>query len=73
MKVVATFPEVELHWFLYGKGTFPQKPKTAVPIDTQTTKSNKTEADKIPIADPRTIDKIIIFYSDGSFKAYMEK
>lgn len=29
MKIVKTFPEVELYWLLNGKGNFPQENKTA--------------------------------------------
>ncbi|WP_353057433.1 helix-turn-helix transcriptional regulator [Arenibacter sp. H213] len=73
MKVTASFPEVDLHWLIYGKGSFPHKPKNPTPPQTQITKPNLAEADKNPLSSSKEIDKIIIFYSDGSFKAYTEK
>lgn len=80
LKLVNTFPEVNLYWLLNGKGTFPdtngestptpQKEKTSRPtlreksISTATAKSNHTSKD---------IDRIVIFYTDGSFESYNPK
>ena len=64
LKVVRTFPEVNLYWLLNGKGSFPSKtpePKEATtPADTLD-RSERTG---------KKIRKIIIFYEDGSFEAY---
>ncbi|MCW5516686.1 helix-turn-helix domain-containing protein [Muriicola sp. Z0-33] len=66
LKVVKTFPEVNLYWLLNGKGSFPQK-STAAPTPGTKTKPK----DEIPTtSDAKTIHKIIIFYEDGSFKAF---
>ena len=56
MKVVQKYPEVELYWLLNGKGTFPAE--------------NQTEHHKDISKKDDSIDKIVIFYKDGSFKAY---
>ena len=74
LKVVSSFPDVDLYWLLFGKGSFPKKIKTASPIvekKVQMAAGNEVLAD----ANPRShaIDKIIIFYADGSFKSYTEK
>ncbi|PXX29815.1 helix-turn-helix protein [Arenibacter sp. ARW7G5Y1] len=74
LKVVSSFPDVDLYWLLFGKGSFPKKIKTASPIvekKEQMAAGNEVMAD----ANPRSqaIDKIIIFYADGSFKSYTEK
>tara|TARA_R110002050_G_scaffold25604_13_gene68300 strand:- start:11934 stop:12314 length:381 start_codon:yes stop_codon:yes gene_type:complete len=74
LKVVSSFPDVDLYWLLFGKGSFPKKIKTASPIvekKEQMAAGNEVLAD----ANPRSqaIDKIIIFYADGSFKSYTEK
>ncbi|WP_346883407.1 helix-turn-helix transcriptional regulator [uncultured Algibacter sp.] len=79
LKILSAFPEVDLYWLFNGKGNFPSENKTT---DTSITKkkesviieqkdlfsleaenheSNKTE---------KTIERIVIFYSDGSFKNY---
>ncbi|MFK5878763.1 MAG: helix-turn-helix transcriptional regulator [Flavobacteriaceae bacterium] len=71
LKVLEEYPEVELYWLLNGKGSFPKVVKT----DTSTLFSegnsdfpshfdlskNQTEAD---------IEKIIVFYKNGTFKSY---
>ncbi len=64
LKVVRTFPEVNLYWLLNGKGSFPSKapapPEATTPADTL---EKSDEAGK-------KIRRIIIFYEDGSFEAY---
>ncbi|MDC6351600.1 helix-turn-helix transcriptional regulator [Zeaxanthinibacter sp. PT1] len=67
LRVVKTFPEVNLYWLLNGKGNFPAD------------KGSPTTPNKILSPDPvvessgsKTIDKIIIFYKDGSFESYQK-
>jgi len=64
MKVVNTYPEVNLYWLLNGKGSFPAKKESAaspsLPPPTQV-------KNKIP---ERTVQKIIILYTDGSFETF---
>ncbi|MGB5500548.1 MAG: helix-turn-helix transcriptional regulator [Maribacter sp.] len=74
LKVIKTFPEVNLYWLLNGKGTFPQlsasQSKTTAPtLEPILQKEQETAVKSI---EERTIEKIIIFYSDGSFKSYHE-
>lgn len=79
LKVVKAFPEVNLYWLLNGKGNFPAKNgKETPPSPAQEDMVAETEpvaqiSPKLVIADSkRSIDSIVIFYSDGSFKAYTE-
>jgi len=76
LKVVKAFPEVNLYWLLNGKGSFPSEPSNEEPpalkpeglieLPKENIKPNvKNEPQK-------TIDKIVIFYSDGSFKSYTD-
>ena len=70
LKVVKTFPEVNLYWLLNGKGSFPSETTNADPAPTQTL----TTTEKLPLGGSgKSIEKIIIFYSDGSFKSYHGK
>lgn len=72
LKVVKAFPEVNLYWLLNGKGSFPTeaKKKTATTPDPI---SGINQDAAIAVANERkTIEKIVIFYSDGSFKAYKD-
>lgn len=69
MKVITTFPEVNLYWLLNGKGSFPS------PGNESQATSKSPRADHVAISKKahREIDKIIIFYSDGSFETYGQK
>jgi len=69
MKVLHAYPEVEIYWLMNGKGNFPNEPKilespnsnlkpTITPPQIRNTDSNSE------------IDKIVIFYKDGTFKSY---
>ncbi|NNM23657.1 MAG: helix-turn-helix transcriptional regulator [Flavobacteriaceae bacterium] len=76
MKVLDQFPEIELYWLLNGKGSFPStlpdsaKEEPASSIPEKSAPEKKLEIP--PPAEPNDteIDKIVIFYKDGSFKAY---
>ena len=86
MKVLQKFPEVELYWFLNGKGSFPAKKNNEISSfpsfqnETKKTifpKITKTEIPKEVLSNTisetindNEIDRIIIFYKDGSFKSY---
>lgn len=68
LKILSTFPDVELYWLLNGKGEFPSSKKTVIqsespPSNLETQLSSKIETDK-------SIERIVIFYSDGSFKNF---
>ncbi|MCF6223092.1 MAG: helix-turn-helix domain-containing protein [Flavobacteriaceae bacterium] len=80
LKTVKEFEEVELYWLLNGKGNFPfdrsiqspiltKKPK----IDTKSIKRPEigSETAYADVTD-KIIERIVIFYTDGSFKAYTQ-
>jgi DNA-binding XRE family transcriptional regulator len=73
LKVIASFPDVDLYWLLYGKGSFPKKGKASPSAGTllQSVVQDEVSGGSSPVA--QDIDKIVIFYSDGSFKSYSEK
>jgi len=75
MKVLQKYPEVELYWLLNGKGEFPSEKKLTSPpiseLQHNTTKETVTTVlEKSSQNSNKTIDRIVIFYNDGSFKAY---
>lgn len=85
MKVVKNFPEVELYWLLNGKGKFPADSGSSNETDPATKKEpiqepvSGTEISKpvtpspsLPISGKpgKQIQKIVIFYTDGSFDAF---
>ncbi|WP_036154177.1 helix-turn-helix domain-containing protein [Maribacter forsetii] len=66
MKVNDAFPEVDLQWLLYGTGSFPNTEITPNPSPT-ITKKEKIEKDT-----DKKLERIIMFYNDGTFKTYTE-
>jgi len=69
MKVLHSYPEVELYWLLNGKGHFPSEKieASSIPnseLDLTIEKNNK------PNFESSEIEKIVIFYKDGTFKSY---
>lgn len=71
LKILSSYPEVELYWLLNGKGDFPSL-NTSEEVKTETSSlsikkhievNEKLESDK-------AIERIVIFYSDGSFKNF---
>lgn len=83
MKIVTTFPEVELYWLLNGKGSFP-KNTSSQSESTPSTTENFSEQQQLSLSDSekeqpvvsglssknKAIQKIVIFYKDGTFDAY---
>lgn len=81
MKVIEKFPEVELYWLLNGKGTFPADKKKEISPTPQNPPKviespAKEKIENITISNISTteknskIDRIVIFFEDGSFKSY---
>lgn len=73
MKVLTTYPEVELYWLLNGKGHFPSD-KTEQKIETikpsAPLKEEKVIEKKRASESEKLIERIVIFYSDGSFENF---
>ncbi len=64
LKVLDAFKEIELYWLLNGKGSFPKTAsKPSTPISENNSSDNKNNDTEI--------DRIIIFYKDGTFKDYI--
>lgn len=83
MKVVSTFEEVELYWLLNGKGSFPPTGRKDDDEMGNKTEYKSESKEKIteklasidkeinkPSSTAKRINKVIIFYSDGSFESY---
>lgn len=96
LKVIESFPEVELLWLLNGKGSFPKgengsEEKTAISsnekavqdnnlfsqeitasttnVEISTTIPNIQTEEKLVHSDSK-IERIVVFYTDGTFKNY---
>ena len=82
MKVLQRFTEVNLDWLVLGKGVFPstensdQKKKTSKANDSSTPKNLFSDNLATPPKsieqnkEESNIDRIVVFYVDGSFKNY---
>lgn len=85
LKIVQTYPDVELYWLLNGKGSFPSHEVTGrSPVASASTasispkpeRSNGNKTTDLPTPNSETalpgkkIKKIVIFYSDGTFEAF---
>lgn len=68
LKILSSFPDVELYWLLNGKGTFPSEEKKETPKEEQSSKAilKKISTDN----SDKSIERIVIFYSDGSFQNF---
>lgn len=82
LKVVHAFPEVNLYWLLQGEGNFPSNKKeenTTLFSIPQKPKAKETPLPPTPKTDVhksvlnKTVERIVFFYSDGSFSSYFEK
>ncbi|WP_194768748.1 helix-turn-helix domain-containing protein [Tamlana sp. I1] len=79
LKILSSFPEVNLYWLLNGKGEFPTVEKKSITQETFKIPNSQTNLDfeeiieKKPTSnsiEDKTIERIVIFYSDGTFKNY---
>lgn len=74
LKVLKNFPDVELYWLLNGDGDFPKKEEALKPTPTLniTSLENKTKniANEVSNKNELDIERIVIFYKDGTFKNY---
>ncbi len=70
MKVLSSYPEVELYWLLNGKGSFPktEAEKTIEPSILEKTEIKSSKS----IFNDKTIERIVIFYKNGSFRSFEE-
>lgn len=82
MKVVNTYPEVNLYWLLNGKGVFPSHDEQTVVSQSKKITEN-TKVARVPgditgkviqaegeASDRKKIKRIVIFYDDGTFESY---
>ncbi|TBN06499.1 XRE family transcriptional regulator [Hyunsoonleella flava] len=70
LKVLSTFPEVELYWLLNGKGTFPNPLETKKSAPTPSVQKIPEELIVPKNKLQKKIERIVIFYSDGSFENF---
>ena len=83
LKIIDKYPEVDLYWLLYGKGSFPKEEKkpASTPLSTEilfpednvleNSEKERKVVPEIPVKkQKRQIQKIIFFYEDNSFEIF---
>lgn len=68
LKVVNKFPEVDMYWLLNGKGSFP-KSNFNSPSTPSPSVEKKVEVVK-SLSHQKKIQRIVVFYNDGTFDEY---
>jgi len=70
LKVTSTFKDVDIYWLLNGKGNFP---KAAEVKHTAPTPSLiNAEQTSLSNSSGKKIQRIVVFYSDGTFEEYIK-
>ncbi|SHK14905.1 Helix-turn-helix [Maribacter aquivivus] len=69
IKVDQAFVEVDLQWLLYGAGTFP---KTKINPTPESKDNKEALAKATNKKNEKSLERIIMFYTDGTFKTYSE-
>ena len=77
LKVLSSFPEVELYWLMNGKGNFPAHKIKNDKIKISKAQENLTAHPESnaqilndSISEDKQIERIVIFYKDGTFKNF---
>lgn len=69
LKILESYPKVELYWLLKGEGTFPKEKITnSASPKLLGTKNEKFDLNKV--SEDETIEKIVLFYKNGTFKSF---
>jgi predicted transcriptional regulator len=78
LKILNAFPEVDLYWLLNGIGTFPKNEVTTkninitpIPSENKIEKQIKSDNTVASNTEESIIERIVVFYKDGTFKNYM--
>lgn len=64
LKITTEFKDVDIHWLLSGKGTFPKLEEK------NTTASAPSLFSKPAENTAKQIQRIVVFYNDGTFEEY---
>lgn len=83
MKILEVFPEIDLYWILTGKGNFLENNNETSAAFTQSSEFNgeekKESENSLAIQnlnlnfEDKEIEKIVLFYKNGTFKTYSAK
>lgn len=71
LKVTNTFLDVDIYWLLNGKGTFPKKDIPSISIAQN--KNTTEEIGQLSVTSGKKINRIVVFYNDGTFDEYKKE
>jgi len=73
LKVTTTFKDVDIHWLLNGRGSFPIKnTESHSPTSKITNQDVARSIFEEENADQKKIQRIVVFYTDGTFDEYQK-
>jgi transcriptional regulator with XRE-family HTH domain len=70
LKVTTTFIDVDIYWLLNGKGSFPKVVESKQSTPTPPVLNSEPPIDSNPST--KKIQRIVVFYSDGTFGEYVK-
>ncbi len=65
LKITSEFKDVDIHWLLNGKGSFPKNEETENRTPSPTLFADTSN-------DGKRIQRIVVFYTDGTFEEYQK-
>tara|TARA_R110002049_G_scaffold107938_2_gene255794 strand:+ start:2123 stop:2482 length:360 start_codon:yes stop_codon:yes gene_type:complete len=68
LKVTSEFKDVDIHWLLNGKGVFPKTEESKNSNTTSTPTLFNSEKNVVG----KKIQRIVVFYTDGTFEEYQK-
>jgi len=74
LKLNSACPDINLYWFLNGKGSITTQPSPA-PIEiSEQIPQTKISANPQPCnnSQPKRVERIVVFYNDGTFESYSD-
>jgi len=71
LKVTSTFTDVDIYWLLNGKGSFPKVVESKQSTPPTPSVSNPEQL-STSNASGKKIQRIVVFYSDGTFEEYIK-
>ncbi|WP_405604861.1 helix-turn-helix domain-containing protein [Polaribacter sp. Asnod1-A03] len=69
LKITSEFKDVDINWLLHGKGIFPKKEEIK---KTETSAPTLFSSNTEMISTDKKIQRIVVFYNDGTFDEYLK-
>lgn len=78
LKLLHTYPEVDLQWLMNGKGEFPKSKQQSEDVFSESLPQKNTQTQTLPLQvnkpvtvnAQKSIKEIVVLYTDGTFESY---